>query len=110
MRISTTATTTIIDKKLSHTALIFLVSNITAEDFGNSETKFNLKYSINSAFTSEGNTYTIALKPFKDNSLEALLMQIAKAKLVVKGVPIQSKEELKVLESAIFEDSISKIL
>ena len=105
MRISTTATAKIVDGKSHYIALISLVSNFTAEDFCNSKTKFNLKHNINSASTSAGNTYTIILKPFKGNSLEALLMQIVKENLVVKGVPIWSKEELKVLGSAIFKGS-----
>ena len=67
-------------------APIPLVSNITAEDFSNLETKFNLKCNINSVSTSAGNTCAILLKSFKGNSIEALLMQITKAKLVVKGV------------------------
>ena len=101
MKISTAATATIIDGKLRYVAPIPLESNITAEDFGASKTKFNLRCSINSASTSAGNTYTMALKPFKGDSLEALLMQIANAKLVVKGVPMQSKEELRVFGSTI---------
>ena len=104
MKLSATATATIIDGKPHYMASIQLVSNITAEDFGNLETKFNLRHNINSSSTSTGNTYTITLKPFKGNSLEALLMQIAKVKLVVKGVLMQSKEELKVFGSLLFED------
>ena len=93
----------IIDGKPYYVTSIPLVSNVTAEDFSTTETKFNLKHNINLASTSAGNIYTIILKPFKSNSLEVLLMQIIKAKLVVKGVLIQSKEELKVLGSTIFE-------
>ena len=69
MKLSATATTTIIDGKLYYMAPIQLVSNVTTEDFGNSETKFNLRRNINSSSSSKGNTYTIALKPFKGNSL-----------------------------------------
>ena len=102
MKISTVATATIIGGKPRCVAPIPLESNITSEDFGASETKFNLRRNINSPSTSAGNTYTMALKPFKGDSLEALLMQIAKAKLVVKGVPMRSKEELRVFGSTIF--------
>ena len=104
MKLSATATATIIDGKPRYMAPIQLISNVTTEDFGNSETKFNLRRNLNSWSSSTGNTYTIALKPFKGDSLEALLMQIVKAKLVVKGVPIWSKEELKVLGSSLFKD------
>ena len=93
MRISATATVRIIDGKPCQMAPIPLVSNIAVEDFSNSETKFNLKHNINLASTGTGNTYTIALKPFKGDSIEALPMQITKAKLVVKGVTMWSKEE-----------------
>ena len=93
MKISKAATATIIGGKPRYVAPIPLDSSITLEDFGASETKFNLKCNINLSSTSAGNTYTMALKPFKGDSLEALLMQIAKAKLVVKGVLIWSKEE-----------------
>ena len=103
MKLSATATATIIDGKPRYMAPIQLISNVTTEDFGNSETKFNLRRNLNSWSFSTGNTYTIALKPFKGDSLEALLMQIAKAKLVVKGVPMRSKEELKVLGLSLFE-------
>ena len=103
MRISASATLTIIDGEPHYMALTPLVSNVTTEDFSNSETKFNIKCNINSASSSMGNTCTIALKPFKGNSLEALLIQITKAKLVVKGVLMRSKEELKVLGSEIFK-------
>ena len=78
-------------------------SNVTAEDFGASETKFNLKHNVNSASTSAGNTCTMALKSFKGNSLEVLLMHIAKAKLVVKEMPMQTKEELRIFGSTIFK-------
>ena len=103
MKINTAVTATIIDGKPQYVASILLESNVTAEDFGASETKFNLRRNAYSASTSAGNTYTITLKPFKGDSLEALLMQIAKAKLVVKGVPMWSKEELRVFGSTIFE-------
>ena len=93
-----TATVMIINGKPHYMASISLVSNISMGDFSNSETKFNLRYNNNSSSSSTGNTYTIALKPFKGESLEALLIQIAKAKLVVKCVLIWNKEELKVLE------------
>ena len=86
MKLSATATATIIDRKPHYMAPIQLVSNVTAEDLGNSETKFNLRHNINLSSSSTGNTYTIALKPFKGDSLEALLMQIVKAKLAVKGI------------------------
>ena len=69
MKISTAATVTIIDGKPRYIALIPLESNIASEDFGASETKFNLRYNINSSSTSTGNTYTMALKPFKGDSL-----------------------------------------
>ena len=62
-----------------------------------------MKHNVNSISTSTGNTCTIALKPFKDDSLEALLMQIAKAKLVLKEMLMQIKEELWVFGSTIFE-------
>ena len=74
MKLSATATATIIDRKLRYIAPFQLVSNVTAEDFGNSETKFNLRRNLNSSSSSTGNTYTITLKPFKGDSLEALLM------------------------------------
>ena len=104
MKISVAATATIIGGKSRYVAPIPLESNITAEDFGTSKTKFNLRRNINLSSTSAGNTCTMALKPFKGNSLEALLMQITKVKLVVKGVPMRSKEELRVFGSTIFED------
>ena len=69
MKISATATATIIDRKLRYMAPIQLVSNVTIEDFSNSGTKFNLRHNINSSSSSMGNTYTIALKPFKGDSL-----------------------------------------
>ena len=103
MKFSAVATVTIIDRTPWYVALILLESNIAAEDFSASETKFNLRHNINSASTSVGNTHTIALKPLKGDSLEALLMQIAKAKLIVKEVPMRSKEELRVFGSTIFE-------
>ena len=103
MKISTAATATIIGGKPRYAGPIPLESNITAEDLSTSETKFNLRRNINSISTSAGNTYTATLKPLKGDSSEALLMQIAKAKLVVKRVPIQSKEELRVFGSTIFE-------
>ena len=103
MKISATATVTIIDGKPRCVAPIPLESNVTAEDFGASETKFNLKRNVNSTSTSAGDACAMALKPFKGDSLEASLMQIAKAKLVVKGVPMRTKEELRVFGSTIFE-------
>ena len=84
-------------------APISLVSDVTIEDFSNSETKFNLKCTINSASTSAENTYTISSKPFKGNSLRELLIQITKAKLLVKGVLMWSKEKLKVLQPTILK-------
>ena len=109
MKISTTATAMIIDRKPRYMAPIQLVSNVTAEDFGNLETKFNLRRNINSSSSGTGNTDTITLKPFKGNSLKALLMQITKVKLVTKGVLMQSKEELKVLGSSYLKASMSNI-
>ena len=109
MKISATATAMIIDGKPHCMAPIQLVIIVTAEDFGNSETKFNLRHNINLSFSGTGNTSTIILKPFKGNSLEALLMQTAKAKLVGKGMPMQSKEELKVLHRYYLKASMSKI-
>ena len=103
MKISIAATTTIIDRKLQYVAPIPLESNVMVEDVGASEMKFNLRYNINSASTSTGNTYTMTLKYFKGDSSEALLIQIAKAKLVVKEVLLWSKEELRIFGSTIFE-------
>ena len=58
---------------------------------------------MNLATTGAANTYTITIKLLKGEHLEALFMHITKAKLVVKGVLIKSKEELQVLGSVIFE-------
>ena len=54
MKISTAVTATIIDGKLRYVAPIPLESNVTVEDFGTSEMKFNLRCNINSVLTIAG--------------------------------------------------------